>query len=872
MVGKAKKFSDEADEAVYQKESNNENFAMGSQQNPYNLGSVHFSDQSGLGNFAQSGNDKRKADLKGSLFRGNIGFNQQTVLLDVPTSTINLNNDAAGAVLDVISTDRIVSLSTGTSANLVTITGAQRPGQTLRLYNISTNTITIKHTAAATANTIVTPTAADLLFPGNAVVTFVYDVSTSKWRVEGNVASGISEPIILGVNTLTPQTSPTATPIAWNTKNPQHITIDRDITFSFTNLPVSGSYEGILVIIDIDSTGGYATPVWPSSVTNPPIISTTANTRTSVMLYTIDGGSVVTNATSSASGSANIALWSNFPALNDVNFATFDGTNIDRLRFVIDSGVPASANDPSIFLDASGDMVLNVADLDGISLKANNVEMAKFVESAASVYKLDMLIHRIDNALDILFDSSAGAITWPSPEPAIGYDSVDTQLKFNVPTASAFQWTVNNTDIMRVTNAAMTFQTNFQIICVPSLTGVAGLNVGGIAGDVLAPANGDIHYNSTTNSFRFYENGAYVGLGGDPKFSDSEFRIQDNADATKQLAFEVSAITTGTTRTITMPDANTALVLDTLSNLGTTAINTSLLFGATGNDIGDTTNPVDQLFTGTVRLQTNLLTANKPTITTLTGNTLDVNFPTGSTFNIHENAVSKHTFSGSSLTSPNIIVSNALTINDSTTNPAANGQFTRNGTTVGLQAVSFDVRRDSTVVSGEPAELKIRKLANSINNGVEIGTLFFQTGISTATTWADIGAGPLVASGSDASFIALRVRADNGLISAATFHGDDNNQRIQMLMGGSSQARIQPVLDRMGYFVTPKATDFTLTIGTAGSLEIPVLTNGSPSLTDLNQAFGAFDGAMGYETVDNRLYVRESSTEWSYWTRDGSVT
>jgi len=42
-------------------------------------------------------------------------------------------------------------------------------------------------------------------------------------------------------------------------------------------------------------------------------------------------------------------------------------------------------------------------------------------------------------------------------------------------------------------------------------------------------------------------------------FSDSAFRIQDNGNATKQLAFEVSGVATSTTRTITMPDANVDL-------------------------------------------------------------------------------------------------------------------------------------------------------------------------------------------------------------------------------------------------------------------------------------------------------------------------
>ena len=37
-------------------------------------------------------------------------------------------------------------------------------------------------------------------------------------------------------------------------------------------------------------------------------------------------------------------------------------------------------------------------------------------------------------------------------------------------------------------------------------------------------------------------------------FSDSTFRVQDNTDATKQLAFECSGISTATTRTMTVPD------------------------------------------------------------------------------------------------------------------------------------------------------------------------------------------------------------------------------------------------------------------------------------------------------------------------------
>jgi hypothetical protein len=51
-------------------------------------------------------------------------------------------------------------------------------------------------------------------------------------------------------------------------------------------------------------------------------------------------------------------------------------------------------------------------------------------------------------------------------------------------------------------------------------------------------------------------------------FSDSAFRIQDNDNATKQLAFEVSGVAPATTSTITIPNAN--INLGDLSSVATT--------------------------------------------------------------------------------------------------------------------------------------------------------------------------------------------------------------------------------------------------------------------------------------------------------------
>jgi len=49
--------------------------------------------------------------------------------------------------------------------------------------------------------------------------------------------------------------------------------------------------------------------------------------------------------------------------------------------------------------------------------------------------------------------------------------------------------------------------------------------------------------------------------GGSSVFNDSTFLIQNNSDNTKQLAFSVAGVTTGTTRTLTVPNASGTLAL-----------------------------------------------------------------------------------------------------------------------------------------------------------------------------------------------------------------------------------------------------------------------------------------------------------------------
>lgn len=77
---------------------------------------------------------------------------------------------------------------------------------------------------------------------------------------------------------------------------------------------------------------------------------------------------------------------------------------------------------------------------------------------------------------------------------------------------------------------------------------------------------------------------------------DNVFRIVDNGDATKKIAFEAAGIATATTRTITMPDANVDLsqVLQAILQDGTRAMLANLSLG--GNkitNVANGTNPND---------------------------------------------------------------------------------------------------------------------------------------------------------------------------------------------------------------------------------------------------------------------------------------
>lgn len=169
--------------------------------------------------------------------------------------------------------------------------------------------------------------------------------------------------------------------------------------------------------------------------------------------------------------------------------------------------------------------------------------------------------------------------------------------------------------------------------------GGTGETVKAAAFDALAPSTtkGDlIVYNGTDNvrvgvgadgAVLVASSAAATGVvwdtvaGGGSVFDDSVFRIQDNSDSTKKLAFETSGISTGTTRTLTVPNASDTIVGATVAQTLTNKTLTSPVI-STINNSGTLTLPTS---TDTLvgRATTDTLTNKTLTSPTISGGTIN---------------------------------------------------------------------------------------------------------------------------------------------------------------------------------------------------------------------------------------------------------
>lgn len=147
---------------------------------------------------------------------------------------------------------------------------------------------------------------------------------------------------------------------------------------------------------------------------------------------------------------------------------------------------------------------------------------------------------------------------------------------------------------------------------------VFATNAAMVGGEIRQNVPVMVWYDGT--QFQLLASAAHANLAAIP---DNLFTLQDNADRTKQLQFQVSGITTATTRTLTAPDEN-----DTIAGIASTQTLTNKTLGAVtlAGTVSGGGQQLNNIIIGTVTPLagsfTTLSTSDKITITDAAGDAI----------------------------------------------------------------------------------------------------------------------------------------------------------------------------------------------------------------------------------------------------------
>lgn len=180
------------------------------------------------------------------------------------------------------------------------------------------------------------------------------------------------------------------------------------------------------------------------------------------------------------------------------------------------------------------------------------------VNSDTALYnKVTNLFDETNDANGVALQPWYTVVVWG----VVSEDPADCKLMVNMPAGSY----LNNSG-----GRAINDDDAYNVYTIPSdFVGTGFL----IAAVTVSRAVSTITIENTADLRGFFPTtGAGGGAVGGNEFADNVFRIQDNGDTTKEIAFEASNIATGTTRTITLADNDVNLTTGLLLTNGGTGL------------------------------------------------------------------------------------------------------------------------------------------------------------------------------------------------------------------------------------------------------------------------------------------------------------
>jgi len=708
------------------------------------------------------------------------------------------------------------------------------------------------------------------------VVEFTDGLFTAYLKT-GNIVTGgggsLSEPIELGFNEAVTQTPPTLTTVAGDIFNPTHITLDKDIELDLVVSATTSKYKSIFIIFD--TLGSGFTVTWPASVVNPPVIDDSIAQRISVILYTIDNGTLWTHATSvgSSSGAEFFGPWT---ANHDAGVNSL--VNLAAVAIVDTGGLPRG----SFSGDDGADAVrLSLATANKFIISDVLTDIVTFDDTTGLTIEGSHVINMGNNIINSISElqlSNLNAHT-PSNELSIAFDTNDDALKYSVALTTDVHMFFADTDLLATFSRVGSNEGLLSIQAVTAAFLQATETLFLSTFNNTTPTNGDIWRDSGDGKFKFRQNGVTDEIGSPSAIVDgnTSATILDAAPSFVVVLDGVQKYSISNTRVdfvdLDLFGINQINMTDPASNpISTLTASASglLLNIISTSDFYDIQfNSADAFHVDDLR--TRILSTTPNT----TPATLSLFRDDASPTVADELGLIK--FDGRDISGNFTTYAEISTTIEDTTNGSEDASFfinvKQNGSDVDMFRLVNGVMilRTFNPGSGIGANFTLLKEDFSPGNGDLVGNVNWNVLDGPELTYARIQV--FIQEATDAALFKIQMRSDGTLQDAFIIEANDNSTQFQYLTSSNGNTRMQPLGSaRMGYFVTPQVTDFSLNIGQSGTLQIPQINDGSPSLNDLNAAGGAFDGAIVHDINDGDLYIRANSGRWDRYIRDGTVT